>query len=145
MKKGLVICVIYVDGDTIFARANLTALEKETTALGISTQEQRHTFLLRNAGSVGAFLGIQIEKIGPATFELTQTGFLMAKVLAATNMSDCNGCDTPATSDPLHVDKDGEVFDEMRRYDSVIGMLMYLARILALTSPMPSSTRLLPD
>jgi hypothetical protein len=29
-------------------------------------------------------------------------------------------------SDPLHVDKDAEVFDEMWRYDPVIGMLMYL-------------------
>ena len=90
-------------------------------ALGISTQEQRHTFLLRDEGSVSAFLGIQIEKIGSATFELTQTG-LIAKVLAATTMSDCIGCDTSATSDPLHVDKDGEVFDETWRYDSVIGM-----------------------
>ena len=124
MKKGL-ICVVYVD-DTIFAGANVADLEKEITALGISTQEQRHTFLLRDEGSVSAFLGIQIEKTGSATFELTQTG-LIAKVLAATNMSDCNGCDTPATSDPLHVDKDGEVFDETWRYDSVIGMLMYLA------------------
>lgn len=57
---------------------------------------------------------------------MTQTG-LITKVLAATNISGCNGCDTPATSDPLHVDKDGKVFDKTWRYDSIIGMLMYLA------------------
>ena len=34
----------------------------EITALGISTTEQRHTFLLRDEGSVNAFLGIQNEK-----------------------------------------------------------------------------------
>ena len=124
LKSGL-ICVVYVD-DTIFAGAAVEELEKEITALGISTSEQRHTFHLRNEGSVSAFLGIQIEKTGPNTFHLSQTG-LIAKVLAATNMTDCNGCDTPATSDPLHIDKDGAVFDEAWRYDSVIGMLMYLA------------------
>ena len=124
LKRGL-ICVVYVD-DTIFAGADVPALEREITALGISTKEQRHTFHLRNEGSVSAFLGIQIEKTGPSTFHLTQTG-LIAKVLAATNMTNCNGCDTPATSDPLHVDTDGEIFDETWRYDSIIGMLMYLA------------------
>ena len=101
LKKGL-ICVVYVD-DTIFAGADVPALEREITALGISTNEQRHTFHLRNEGSVSAFLGIQIEKTGPSTFQLTQTG-LIDKVLAATNMTNCNGCDTPATPDPLHVD-----------------------------------------
>jgi hypothetical protein len=42
-------------------------------------------------------------------------------------MTDCNGCDTPATPDPLHADSDGEMFAESWRYDSIIGMLMYLA------------------
>ena len=42
---------------------------------------------------------------------LTQTG-LIDKVLAATKMTDCNGCDTPSTIELLHVDKDGEPFDE---------------------------------
>jgi hypothetical protein len=57
---------------------------------------------------------------------LTQTG-LIDKVLAATKMTDCNGCDTPSTIEPLHVDKDGEPFDEEWAYAAVIGMLMYLS------------------
>ena len=42
-------------------------------------------------------------------------------------MSRCNGCDTPATADPLHADKNGAPFKEDWQYDAVIGMLMYLA------------------
>ena len=77
---------------------------------GISTDVQRHT--LRNEGEVSAFLGIQIEKTGSNEFLLTQTG-LIDKVLAAANLTDCNGCDTPATiGEPLHADKDGEPFAE---------------------------------
>jgi hypothetical protein len=59
---------------------------------------------------VSAFLGIQIKKTGENEFLLTQAG-LIDKVLAVTKMTDCNGCDTPATVNPLqHADKDGEPF-----------------------------------
>jgi Reverse transcriptase (RNA-dependent DNA polymerase) len=124
MKSGMM-CVVYVD-DTIFAAANLADIEREITSLGISTDAQTHTFALRNEGEVSAFLGIQIEKKKDNEFLLTQTG-LIDKVLAVTKMSECNGCDSPATIDPLHADKDGEPFDEEWAYDGVIGMLMYLA------------------
>ena len=124
LKSGMM-CVVYVD-DTIFASANVDDLEREITSLGINTNAQRHTFALRNEGEVSAFLGIQIEKTGSNEFLLTQTG-LIDKVLAVTNMTDCNGCDTPATIDPLHADKEGEPFSEEWGYDVVIGMLMYLS------------------
>lgn len=124
MKSGMM-CVVYVD-DTIFASANVDDLEHEITSLGISTDVQRHTFALRNEGEVSAFLGIQIKKTGSKEFLLTQTG-LIDKVLAVTKLTDCNGCDTPATVDPLHADKDGEPFSEEWAYDVVIGMLMYIA------------------
>lgn len=124
LKKGM-ICVVYVDY-TIFASANPEDLDAEVKALGISTSEQQHSFSLRDKGEVSAFLGIQIKKTGPNEFLLTQTG-LINKVLNATKMSRCNGCDTPATVDPLHADKDGAPFKEDWQYDAVIGMLMYLA------------------
>jgi hypothetical protein len=124
LKKGM-ICVVYVD-DTIFATADPADLDLEIKALGISTNEQQHSFALRDEGEVSAFLGIQIKKTGPNEFLLTQTG-LIDKVLAATKMSRCNGCDTPATPDPLHADQKGAPFVEEWKYDAVIGMLMYLA------------------
>ena len=110
LKPGMM-CVVYVDEDTIFASVNGSDLEEEITSLGISTNAQRHTFELRNEGEVSAFLGIQIEKTGTNEFLLTQTG-LIDKVLAVTSMTDCKGCDTPATIDPLHAGKDGEPFSE---------------------------------
>jgi Reverse transcriptase (RNA-dependent DNA polymerase) len=124
LKKGM-ICVVYVD-DTIFASLDTADLDAEIAALGIFTSEQQHTFALRDEGEVSAFLGIQIKKTGPNEFLLTQTG-LIDKVLETTKMTHCNGCDTPATVDPLHADKDGAPFNETWRYDSIIGMLMYLA------------------
>ncbi len=124
LKKGMM-CVIYVD-DTIFASANVADIDAEIHALGIASNEQRHTFSLRDEGQVNAFLGIQIQQISPNEFELTQTG-LIDKVLAATNLTNCNGCETPTLMDPLHADLSGAPFAESWRYDSVIGMLMYLS------------------
>ena len=79
MKKGI-LCVVYVD-DTIFAGADSAELENEIRLLGVHDTEQQHTFQLRNEGEVGAFLGIQITKTGPRSFQLFQTG-LISKVLS---------------------------------------------------------------
>ena len=124
MKEGIM-CVVYVD-DTIFAGADAAVLEEEIRALGVSDTEQQHKFQLRNEGEVGAFLGIQITKIGKRTFSLLQTG-LVAKVLNVANMSDCNGVSTPTGSAPIGSDTDGVPFSEAWQYRTVIGMLMYLA------------------
>ncbi len=112
------ICVVYVD-DTIFACANVADLDAEISSLGNSVDDQQHTFALRDEGEVSAFLGIQIAKTGDIEFFLTQTG-LIDKVLAVTQMTDCNGGDTPSTIDPLHADVYGAMFNE-------IGMLMYIS------------------
>ena len=124
MKQGIM-CVVYVD-DTIFAGADASALEEEIRLLGVSDTEQQHTFQLRNEGEVGAFLGIQITKVGPRTFSLLQTG-LIAKVLATANMSDCNGVSTPTGSTPIGSDTDGPPFSETWKYRTIIGMLMFLS------------------
>jgi Reverse transcriptase (RNA-dependent DNA polymerase) len=68
-KKGMM-CVIYVD-DTIFASANLSDIDREIAMLGIASNEQRHTFSLRDEGKVNAFLGINIVQISDNEFELT--------------------------------------------------------------------------
>ena len=52
---------------------------------------------------------------------------LIEKILQSMKLEDCNGCNTPATTDPLHAEVHGEVFKEDWKYDSVIGMMMYLA------------------
>ena len=42
-------------------------------------------------------------------------------------MEDCNSSPTPASTTPLHIDKQGEDFSEDWEYASIVGMLMYLA------------------
>ena len=123
LKKNM-ICVVYVD-DTIIAGPSKSDIEDEIKSLGVRAEDQTHSFELRDEGEVGDFLGIRIAKCGDR-FLLTQPG-LIRKVLKATDLEDCNSTTTPATTVPLGLDKDGEVFDEKWDYASVVGMLMYLA------------------
>jgi len=124
MKKDI-ICVVYVD-DTIFAGPDSVAIEREIKGLGVSDDEHRHKFELRDEGEVGDFLGIRIEKTGDKEFNLTQTG-LIDKVLRASGMNESRACPTPAVTTALGSDKEGEAFDEDWEYATVIGMLMFLA------------------
>ena len=53
---------------------------------------------------------------------------LIKKLLAATNMEDCNGNWTPAAQAALGSDKDRELFDnEPWKYSSITGALLYLS------------------
>ena len=82
--------------------------------------------LFEMEGKVSAFLGIQNGKLTPNKFQLTQPG-LIEKILITMQMDDCNGCDAPAATTPLHADLNGAEFNESWQYDSVLGMMMYLA------------------
>ena len=124
MKEGMM-CVVYVD-DTIFASSNIDDLEQEISSFSILATAQHHKFTLQNEGEVCDFLGINITKTGNNQFLLTQSG-LIDKVLATSGLQDCHGCNTPASIEPLHANKDGAPFSEEWAYNTVIGMLMYLA------------------
>jgi Reverse transcriptase (RNA-dependent DNA polymerase) len=119
------ICVVYVD-DTIIGSLHIADINREIESLGILDSTRKHIFTLRNEGAVNDFLGIHIQQVDKFKFQLTQVG-LIEKILQSMNMEDCNGCDTPATTDPLHADLHGQGFKEDWKYDSVIGMMMYLA------------------
>jgi hypothetical protein len=43
------------------------------------------------------------------------------------NLTNCNGCDTPAATNPPHANNDGLAIDELWQFDPVVGMMMYLA------------------
>jgi hypothetical protein len=119
------ICVVYVD-NTIIGSRHLTDITQEIESLGIIDNKTKHIFTLRNEGAVNNFLGIHIQQIDTYKFQLTQLG-LIDKILQTKNMDTCNGCDTLAATDPLHHNVDGPIFREDWQYDSVIGMIMYLA------------------
>ena len=77
-------------------------------------------------GELSAFLGIKIEQKGENEFYLSQPG-LIAKVLEAAGMADCNPNATPSSQEPLGPDLEGDKMDETWEYALIIGMLMYLA------------------
>jgi hypothetical protein len=124
MKAGC-ICVIYVD-DTIFAGPDANKLAAEIKSLGVSSDENQHSFQLRDEGEVGNFLGIRIQKQGAGKFLLTQTG-LIEKTLKAAGMEDAHRVFTPASTTHIGADRDGALFNEDWEYATVVGMLMYLA------------------
>ena len=117
------ICVVYVD-DTILAGPDINAIEEEIRGLGVSKDEQRHTFQLRDEGEVGDFLGIRIQKTGKQQFKLCQPG-LIKKVLKQTDMEDYNTVHTPASTTALGKDEFGEKFDESWEYPSIIYICYY--------------------
>ena len=124
MKRNM-ICVIYVD-DTIFAGTNQAMIDEEVKQLGIKQSNEEQPLEFRDEGELSAFLGIKIEQKGPKEYYLSQPG-LIAKVLKAAGMEECNPNITPSSLEPLGPDKNGQPMSETWEYPSIIGMLMYLA------------------
>ena len=124
LKQDMV-CIVCVD-DTIIAGPGSKAIDLLISNLGISDEEQRHSFDFRDEGEVGDFLGIRIEKSQAKKFTLTQSG-LINKVLKETEMETCNSAKTPSSPVPLGKDEEGEPFNEKWEYANIVGMLMYLA------------------
>ena len=124
MKRNM-ICVIYVD-DTIFAGTNQVMIDEEVKQLGIKQSNEEQPLEFRDEGELSAFLGIKIEQKGPKEYYLSQPG-LIAKVLKAAGMEECNPNTTPSTLDPQGPDTNGQPMNESWEYPSIIGMLMYLA------------------
>ena len=58
MKYNM-ICLVYLDDD-IFDGNNKKAFESEIKSLGVSSDEHRHKFRLRDDGEDGSFIGIKI-------------------------------------------------------------------------------------
>ena len=80
--------------------------------LGVADKEERReTFMLHEDGSIGDFIGICIKKQAKVTFTLSQMR-LIEKVIKASGMSDCNYAVTPASTNPLRMDKLRETYNK---------------------------------
>ena len=112
------ICLTYVDDCLWFALNG-----KQLDAL-IDEMSDRMELKVEST-DVSDFLGIQFTRKGD-TIELKQDG-LIAKVIEATGMTECETKSTPAEPRPLGKDKDGPDHSENWSYPSVVGMLLYLA------------------
>ena len=82
--KEQMIFLIYVDY-TIITGPDAKTIEEYILSLGMTENDQVHTFELCDEGEVGAFLGIKIERNDNQTFYLTQPS-LIQNVLATVGM-----------------------------------------------------------
>ena len=122
-----VIAVAYVD-DILFWSA------KQTDIHDVMVQLRNEGLLLEKESSAAGFLGVDIKVLGadvegkPTKLELTQTG-LIDRII--TNLG-LDGKDshlkwTPAITEPLTKNPDGEECQETFNYSAVVGQLLYLA------------------
>jgi hypothetical protein len=118
-KENLLI-VLYVDD------AGIAAPETKYIDEFIEQLKQKG-FSLMKEGSFSEFLGIKFEEnVDAGTITLTQKG-LIKKIIAATDLDDCNPNWTPATTVALGIDPEGPPMDEKWSYPSIMGMLLYLS------------------
>ncbi|MGH3056422.1 MAG: hypothetical protein ACRDL7_15720 [Gaiellaceae bacterium] len=73
---------------------------------------------------VSTYLGIEIKHKKDGSIERPQP-YLIQKILEATGMTACNSRTTPALTEPLGKDPEGDEQKDHWSYPSVIGMLMF--------------------
>ena len=118
--KANLLIVLYVD-DAGCAAPEMKYIDEFIAAL------ESKGFSLTKEGSFSEFLGIKFTEDKQAgTITLTQKG-LIKKIIAATNLEECNPNWTPAATAALGMDPDGELMTEEWSYPSIVGMLLYLS------------------
>jgi len=114
-----VILVSYVD-DCVLVSSDPKA------PLKVMEELRARNFTLTDEGDLANYLGIEFTRKN-SHLEARQTG-LIDKVLIATQMENCNPCETPAThGHGLGSDPDGLAFSETWDYRSILGMLLYVS------------------
>ncbi len=116
---GMVV-LCYVD-DCLFFGPNLKDIDQIITNL----QNQGLALTVEDDDAY-AFLGVDVKPSKDGGYIMTQEG-LIAKILKAVGMEECNTKATPAGMTPLGSDENGEPFNETWEYPVVVGMLLYLS------------------
>jgi hypothetical protein len=113
--------VLYID-DASIAAPEVRYIDEFITSL------ETKGFTLTKEGTFNEFLGIKFTENKDAGINtLTQKG-LIKKIIATTNLEDCNPNWTPASTSALGMDPNGELMTEEWSYPSIVGMLLYLSR-----------------
>ena len=114
-----VICLVYVD-DTLFYSPKQEYIDEAIAKLSQSELD------LEVEDSVAGFLGVHIERNDmDGSIKLTQSG-LAKRIVEALDVGHLPRRFTPASSEPLVKDEDGDPPNGAYNYASVIGMLQYL-------------------
>ena len=120
LYKKNILMVLYVD-DAGIAAPNRAIIDE------LIQQLRDMDFDLDIEGDFNSYLGIGIEEFPDGSRHMTQSG-LIKKILATSQMSNCNPNWTPSTQVALGSDPDGELYDHSKfSYSSIVGMLLYLA------------------
>nr|XP_017185145.2 uncharacterized protein LOC108172282 [Malus domestica] len=114
--SNIVILLLYVDG-IIITGSSPDAIQQVIDPL---TSE----FDLKDLGDLHYFLGIQITRTSHGLF-LSQTKYIQ-DLLQKTEMLDSKFCDTPCLPYNRLLKDDGELFNNLTLYRSVMGALQYL-------------------
>ena len=119
LHKTNMMVVQYVDDLAVAAK-------DETLVNELIARLQGRGFELTREGSFSEFLGIKFDQ-DPVTksINMTQKG-LIQKIIETTGMTDCKPNWTPAATEALGIDPDGEPMTEEWSYPSIVGMLLYL-------------------
>jgi hypothetical protein len=110
--------LVYVDDCLIFGKDDLV-LDQVIASL-------KSVFVLTSQGTVGAYLGIDIQKTTQGFIELKQTG-LIKKIISACGLQDQSAEHTVPANVILTADLTGPPRKNNWNYRSLIGMLNYLA------------------
>jgi hypothetical protein len=117
-------CVLYYMLMTQVLQISLT--QKEDVDKLVANLRD-HGFELTQEGSFSEFLGIKFEYSNNGkTLTMTQKR-LIQKIFKTAKMEDCNPNWTPASSQALGIDPDGEPMHEEWNYHSIVDMLLYLS------------------
>ena len=119
MMKPDIFLVFFCD-DTGVAAKSEAVIEELVDAL------TKKGFELTREATFSEFLGIKYNELPDGSIDMTQKG-LIDKVIAATDMENCNPKHTPALKAALGLDPDGAPMSESWSYPSIIGMLLYLS------------------
>ena len=122
-----VICVTYVDDCLFFAR-------DENDIDDVINGIKNSGMDLQVEDSVAGFLGVHIDRYSETSEDGKEIKFirllqidLIDRIITTLGLdSNATGVKTPAPTDPLPRDLDGDPFDNRFNYASVVGMCMYL-------------------
>jgi hypothetical protein len=113
------IVVVYVDDLLIFAKTDNLI---DTLILSM----QKDDICLRKEGTAEGYLGVDIKHVD-GKLQLTQLG-LSERIVKSLGLSKhSTSCKTPAETNPLPKDVDGDPASGIINYASVVGMLLYLS------------------
>jgi hypothetical protein len=125
MKEGMML-LVYVE-DCIIVGFDMSEIEDFV----VSMQNGPENFILTDEGNIDKFLGLEIKRLGPKEFEVSQL-FLIYHIITSLRLQSdasdthCNDKFTPAAAQILNKDLQGKPKKKTWKYRTAVGMMSYL-------------------